>query len=53
MCGMLPPTAACCVTTQGLYLSLRDRGSIYKRLKAWQQQDVRVAVVTDGQRILG
>lgn len=38
---------------QGLYISLRDRGNIFKKLKAWQQQDVRVAVVTDGERILG
>lgn len=38
---------------QGLYVSLRDRGNLLKKLKAWQQQDVRVAVVTDGERILG
>lgn len=38
---------------QGLYISLRDRGNILKKLKAWQQQDVKVAVATDGERILG
>jgi malic enzyme len=32
---------------------LPDRGSLMKKLKAWQQQDVKVAVVTDGERILG
>lgn len=36
------------VLTTGLYLSLRDRGQILKRLKSWRQQDVRVAVVTGG-----
>lgn len=39
--------------SQGLYISLRDRGNIFRKFKAWKQQDVRVAVVTDGERILG
>ncbi|WIA32559.1 hypothetical protein OEZ86_003366 [Tetradesmus obliquus] len=39
--------------TQGLYISLRDRSNIFRKFKAWKQQDVRVAVVTDGERILG
>jgi malic enzyme len=34
-------------------VSLRDRGALFKKLKAWKQQDVKVAVVTDGERILG
>lgn len=42
-----------CPPLQGLYISLRDRGNILKKLKAWQQQDVKVAVATDGERILG
>jgi malate dehydrogenase (oxaloacetate-decarboxylating)(NADP+) len=41
------------VCLQGLYVSLRDRNNLLKKLKAWQQQDVKVAVVTDGERILG
>jgi hypothetical protein len=40
-------------STQGLYISLRDRGNILKKLKAWQQQDLKVVVATDGERILG
>lgn len=52
---MLPLTLACAWYwfLQGLYVSLRDKGNIYKKLKSWKQQEVRVAVVTDGERILG
>eukprot|EP00878_Enallax_costatus_P000619 GHUV01000720.1.p1 GENE.GHUV01000720.1~~GHUV01000720.1.p1 ORF type:complete len:526 (+),score=186.74 GHUV01000720.1:291-1868(+) len=39
--------------TRGLYLTLHDRGSILKKLQAWPQQDIKVAVITDGERILG
>lgn len=39
--------------TRGLYLTLHDRGNILKKLQAWPQQDIKVAVVTDGERILG
>jgi malic enzyme len=39
--------------THGLRVSLDDRGSILDKLRAWPVQDVEVAVVTDGERILG
>lgn len=39
--------------THGLYLSLNDRGRLAEKMRAWPQQDVRVVVVTDGERILG
>lgn len=39
--------------TRGLYLTLDDRGTMLQKLQAWPQQDVKVAVVTDGERILG
>ena len=41
------------VPTYGLYLRATDRGSFLRRLRAYPQQDVRVVVVTDGERILG
>lgn len=38
----------------GLYVSLaRDRGRIAELLRCWPSDDVRIAVITDGQRILG
>jgi malate dehydrogenase (oxaloacetate-decarboxylating)(NADP+) len=39
--------------TRGMFLSALDRGSMYDVLRNWKNDDVRVIVVTDGERILG
>ena len=41
------------ITSHGIFFTPADRGRMLERLKAWPQQDVRVMVVTDGERILG
>lgn len=41
------------VPTYGLYLRATDAGRFLERLRSYPQQDVRVVVVTDGERILG
>jgi malate dehydrogenase (oxaloacetate-decarboxylating)(NADP+) len=38
---------------QGFYITPEDRGNIASLLENWPEEDVRIVVVTDGERVLG
>eukprot|EP00270_Netrium_digitus_P013738 TRINITY_DN459_c0_g3_i2.p1 TRINITY_DN459_c0_g3~~TRINITY_DN459_c0_g3_i2.p1 ORF type:complete len:1056 (-),score=308.06 TRINITY_DN459_c0_g3_i2:222-3335(-) len=41
------------IQTRGIFITPDDRGRVLEKLKTWPEQNIRIVVVTDGERILG